>query len=112
MPKKLSRQRKHQIANVANGMCMRHAKRPAVIGKLCVECREKARTREREKRGWNPVAVPREKWPTIDLSKGADAISEEFGCSKSTVFKQMKTRGWRKVWLGPHQEITNKPTEP
>lgn len=111
--KPLSRQRLQQIENNRNGMCQSHKGRPlaSVSTTRCRECLDKFRKRQRSIHGYSENPLQREDWSKVDFSEGPLAVAKRYGYTYQAVKTQMNMRGWRKIYIGPHQMVVEKPSE-
>lgn len=111
-PNGMSRQRFHQIQNNLRGMCCFHSKRPVFNdSRFCKECTNKNRSFARKKTGRKGNPLQKEDWAAVDFSKGPNAVAREHGVKPQAAFQQMIKRGWRKIWVGPHQEVVTKQSQ-
>jgi hypothetical protein len=110
--KTLSRQRLQQIKNNRNGMCQSHKYRPLspVSKSRCQECLNKGRNIVRAIQGSSANPLQREDWDKLDFSEGPQILAKRYGYSVYAVLQQMKKRGWRKIYIGPHQMVVDKDT--
>jgi len=79
--KPLSRQRREQLKNKANGKCYSHKDRDMHKAGLCEECYSKIVA----KRGIKKPHHPKSMWETIDYSKSNDELAALLGVCKNAV---------------------------
>jgi hypothetical protein len=102
----------YQHRNIAAGMCRVHSTAKAVEGTTaCLRCLKKARKRNRATTGYKPRKIQREDRLKVDTSLLPKDIARKHKVSHATAINWKRRAGWRKVWLGPDQEVVAKGNE-